>query len=139
MGTPEQNKALVKRFIDCLNSGDVAGAAECFDASRYYSHAHRADLAGTWEQMKARRRAAAFSDFVPENAALVADGDRVVHHSRVTSTHSGEFFGVPGTGRRVTVEQVEIWRIENDKIVEHWGGLAEAERLYNELTQGDRR
>ena len=34
MGTPEQNKALVMRFIDCLYGGDVAGAAACFDAER---------------------------------------------------------------------------------------------------------
>jgi predicted ester cyclase len=139
MGTSAQNKALVERFIDCLNTGDVAGAAACFDAERYYSHPHGADLAGTWEQMKARRRAGAFTDFSSERVALVADGDRVVHHSRVTSTHSGTFLGVPATGRRVMIDQVEIWRIEEDKIVEHWGGLAETERLYNELAQGDDR
>jgi len=137
MGTPEQNKALVKRFIDCLHGGDAAGAAACFDADRYYSHAHGADLAGTWEQMKARRRAEAFTDVSSERLALVADGDRVVNHGRVTSTHRGTFLGVPGSGRRVTFDQIEIWRIENDKIVEHWGGLAETERLYTELTRGD--
>ena len=137
MGTPEQNKALVRQFIDCLNTGDVAGAAACFDAARYYSHPHRADLAGTWEQMKARRRANAFSAFSYERVALIADGDRVVHHARVSSTHTGAFLGVPATDRCVTVDQVEIWRIENDKIVEHWGGLAETERLYNDLVRGD--
>ena len=52
-------------------------------------------------------------------------------------SHTGTFLGVPPTGRRVTLDQVEIWRIENDKIVEHWGGLAETERLYNDLVRGD--
>ena len=137
MGTPEQNKALVMCFIDCLDGGDVAGAAACFDADRYYSHPHGADLAGTWQQMKERRRAEAFADVSSERVTLVADGDRVVHHGRVTSTHSGTFLGVPATGRRVTFDQIEVWRIENDKIVEHWGGLAETERLYNELVRGD--
>ncbi len=75
--------------------------------------------------------------FSSERLALVADGDRVVHHGRVTSTHSGRFLGAPASGRRVTFDQIEIWRIENDKIVEHWGGLAETERLYNELARGD--
>ena len=56
MTTPEENKALVRRFIDALGSGDVAGAAACFDAERYYSHAWEGDLAVTWEKMKARRR-----------------------------------------------------------------------------------
>lgn len=47
MGTPEENKALVRRFLDALGSGDVATAASCFDPERYYSHAHRAGSAGT--------------------------------------------------------------------------------------------
>ncbi len=137
MGTAEQNKALVMRFIDCLDSGDVAGAAACFDPDRYYSHAFGADLAGTWEQMKARRRAEAFTDVSAERVTLAADGDRVVHHGRVTSTHSGTFLGVPASGRRVSFDQIEIWRIDGDKIVEHWGGLAEVERLYRELGGND--
>jgi len=133
VGTPEENKALAKRFIDALNRGDVATAAECFDATNYYSNAHQADLGGTWERMKARRRNPAFSDYANESIALVADGDRVVHHSRITGTHSGEFLGIPATGKRVTVDHVEIWRIEGDKIVEQWGGTWEFERILREL------
>jgi predicted ester cyclase len=136
MGSPEQNKALVRRFLDCLQSGDVAGAAECFDTERYYSHAHRANLAGTWEQMKARRRSTALTDIQSETVALVADGDRVVHHSRATATHSGEFLGIPATGRRFTMDFIELWRIDGDKIVEHWGGTREIDRVREELTAG---
>jgi predicted ester cyclase len=87
--------------------------------------------------MKARRRAEVFADVSSVRVTVVADGDRVVHHGRVTSTHSGTFLGVPASDRRVTFDQIEIWRIENDKIVEHWGGLAEVERLYDDLTHGD--
>ena len=122
MGTPEQNKELVQRFIDALRTGDVATAAACFDSHRYYSHAWGADLAGTWEQMKARRREAAWTDIESGTVALVADGDRVVHHSRMTATHSGTAYGIPATGRRITTDGLEIWRIDGDKIVEHWGG-----------------
>jgi hypothetical protein len=50
MGTPEQNKALVKRFIDALRTGDVAGAAACFDTQRYYSHAWRTGAAIKWNE-----------------------------------------------------------------------------------------
>src|SRR2546430_11091940 len=111
MSTPEQNKALVKRFINCLTAGDVAGAADCFDLERYYSHAHRADIAGTWEQMKARRRAAALSDFDAENEVLVAAEDRVVRHVRGSARHTGELLGVPATDRRIPLALIEIWRI----------------------------
>jgi predicted ester cyclase len=42
-------------------------------------------------------------------------------------------FGIPPTGKRVTVDHVEIWRIEDGKIVEQWGGTWEFERIANEL------
>ncbi len=136
MGTPEENKAVAQKFLDALGRGDVATAAECFDPERYYSNAHQANLADTWEQMKARHRNPAFSDFTSERIALVADGDRVVHHSRSTGTHTGMLFGVPPTGQRVTIDHVEIWRIEDGKIVEQWGGTWEFERIAKQL-RGD--
>ena len=134
MGTPAENKALAQRFIDALNVGDVATAAACFDPGNYWSNAHAANLADTWEQMKERRRNPAFSDVVHEQIAIVADGDRVVNHSRTTGTHTGEFLGIAGTGKRITVDHVEIWRIEGDKIVEQWGGTWEFDRIIRELT-----
>jgi predicted ester cyclase len=136
VSTPEDNKALVRRFIDALSTGDVKAAAECFDSERYYSHAHQADLAGTWERMKAGRRSSPWSDATSESVVLVADGDRVVHHSRFTATHSGDYLGVPASGNRIEFDHIEMWRIDNDKIVEHWGGNYEVRRLYEQL-QGE--
>src|SRR4051812_12909099 len=103
MGTPEENKAVAQKFIDALNTGDVATAASCFDPDNYYSNAHRANLADTWERMKERRRHPAFSDYTSEQMALIADGDRVVNHTRSSGVHTGEFLGVAPTGKRITV------------------------------------
>jgi predicted ester cyclase len=129
----EDNKALVKRFLDALTNGDVAGAAACFDAERYYSHSWGGDLAATWERMKAARRAGRLTFVEGESVALVADGDRVVHHSFARMRHTGDAFGVATTGREVTFHSLEIWRVADGKIVEHWGGEREAERLYEQL------
>jgi predicted ester cyclase len=84
--------------------------------------------------MKATRRAGALTSLGGETVALVADGDRVVHHSFGRATHTGEAFGVPATGREVTFHSLEIWRVDGDKIVEHWGGMREATRFYEQLT-----
>jgi len=121
MGTPEENKALAQRFMDALSAGDVATAASCFDPSNYYSNAHAANLADTWERMKARRRNPALSDVTQEHVALVADGDRVVNHTRMIGTHTGELFGMPATGRGVRFAVMDVVRIEDGQIVEHWG------------------
>jgi ketosteroid isomerase-like protein len=126
MTTPDANKALVRRFLDALGSGDVAGAAACFDSERYYSHAWEGDLAVTWEKMKALRRTQSFVDWESETVALVAEGDRVVHHSHSRFTDMA-------SGRRLDFHSLEIWRIEDGLIVEHWGGMREGERLREQL------
>ena len=36
------------------------------------------------------------------------------------STHKGEFNGRPPTNKPVTIRSADLYRIENDKIVEHW-------------------
>ena len=135
MGTPEQNQALVQRFIDALGRGDAAAAAACFDPERYYSHTFEADLAGTWERMKANRRAGTWTDVESTNELVGAFDDRVVRVETWSATHSGEFLGLPPTGRRVTTHFLEMWRVEDGKIVEHWGGF-NAVPVYRQLTEG---
>jgi len=124
--TPEASKAIVKRFIDALRAGDIATAAACFDPERYYSHTWEGDLAVTWEKMKATRRLGRYSAWATESIAYVADGDRVVHHAhhRVTAAD---------TGTSAELDTLEIWRIENGLIVEHWGGVREYDRFREQL------
>jgi predicted ester cyclase len=38
----------------------------------------------------------------------------------MTATHAGEFMGIPATGRRVTLAGIDISRIEDGRIAEHW-------------------
>src|SRR3954447_4448282 len=117
MGTPAENKALVERFLEAFRTGDIATAAACFGAERYYSNAYEADLAGTWAQQKANYRAQIWTDVVSEQVALIAEGDRVAYQALFTGTHSGEFLGFPATGKRLTLPVLEVWRIDGDKIV----------------------
>jgi predicted ester cyclase len=51
---------------------------------------------------------------------------------RILATHTHEWFGVPPTGRPLTLEGMAIYRIENDRLMERWvvlDGLGSAERL----------
>ena len=38
----------------------------------------------------------------------------------MTGTHRGDLFGLPATGRRVQVDQINIEHIRDGRIVEHW-------------------
>ncbi|MCQ3973778.1 MAG: hypothetical protein DPW09_10070 [Anaerolineae bacterium] len=52
---------------------------------------------------------------------LMAEGDKVVGRYTFHGTHQGEFFGIPATGKQVTVSNIHIMRFVDGKIVEHWG------------------
>lgn len=58
----------------------------------------------------------AFPDLVFQVEDLVIDGNRVVEIAHVTGTHSGEFFGVAPTGRRVAFVMACVMTVENGEI-----------------------
>jgi predicted ester cyclase len=51
---------------------------------------------------------------------IVAD-NKVVTCGQFEATHLGEFQGLPPTGKRIKLAVMHIDRVENGKIVEHWG------------------
>jgi predicted SnoaL-like aldol condensation-catalyzing enzyme len=51
---------------------------------------------------------------------LVVDGDKASCWMCVEGTHSGTFFGVAETGKRITIKTADTFRIANGQIVEHW-------------------
>lgn len=72
---------------------------------------------------------AALPDRVDVMEQVIADGDRVGLLFRVTGTHSGNFFGIPATGKKVDVYEVALLRIVNGQMVEGWYMMDEAELL----------
>jgi steroid delta-isomerase-like uncharacterized protein len=62
----------------------------------------------------------AFPDLHYEIKDIVATDDAVVMRVVMTGTHRGDLFGLAPTGRRVTVDQINIEHIRNGRIAEHW-------------------
>lgn len=52
---------------------------------------------------------------------LIAEGDKVAARITMTGTHTGDFWGMPATGKTVRFTGMYIVRIKDGKIVEHWG------------------
>lgn len=63
----------------------------------------------------------AFPDFSEVVHDALLDSDKVVTRFTASGTHLGTFRGLAATGRRVTIDEVGIFRIVGDKIVEKWG------------------
>ena len=62
----------------------------------------------------------AFPDLHYEIKDLIATEDAVVIRVVMTGTHRGELFGLPATGKKVNVQQINIEHIRDGRIVEHW-------------------
>lgn len=107
--------------------------SECFDLDRYYSHTFGGNLAETGERMGEFFGSLTDQERIGDTD-IVADGDFVVARSSIRARHAGDLLGVPATDRVIELNHVEMWRVENDKIVEHWGGLGEADHIYRQIT-----
>src|SRR5262249_53762444 len=63
----------------------------------------------------------AFPDFHAEIHWQLVDGDRVTTYKTYYGTHEGPLLGVAPTHRKIHFESVDVMRVRDGKIVEHWG------------------
>jgi steroid delta-isomerase-like uncharacterized protein len=64
----------------------------------------------------------AFPDIRPKAIGpTLADGDLEAAHVVLTGTHKGELMGVAATGKTVEFGSIDIIRVEDGKVAEHWG------------------
>jgi predicted ester cyclase len=68
---------------------------------------------------------AGFPDLRSHEDALTGDGDLVTIRWTITGTHTGTFLGVAPTGRPIQVSGMDMLRVADGKLVEHWGGVAD--------------
>ena len=52
---------------------------------------------------------------------LVEENNKVVIRIRFAATYSAEIYGIPATGKRISFEALEIFKLKNGLIVESWG------------------
>jgi steroid delta-isomerase-like uncharacterized protein len=74
----------------------------------------------------------AMPDFRYTMKKIIAEGDTVMMYSTVTATHKGEWLGNPATGNKLNFDAVDIFRIENGKIAEHWD-VADTLKLFTQV------
>ncbi len=74
----------------------------------------------------------AFSRVEIEVVQQVAEGDRVVTQMITRGTHSGPFYGLPPTGKEVSLSTIRIDRLQDGRIAEHWS-VADVAGLMQQL------
>ena len=115
--------ATARSLYDFLNAGDIDGFGGLL-ADDFVEHEATPGLAPTKAGVKDffRMQRAAFPDMLMDVQDVIASGDKVVVRARYTGTQSGEFMGIPPTGKGVDVQLIDIFRLGGDGLVhEHWG------------------
>ena len=63
----------------------------------------------------------AFADFHADIHWQTVDGDKVTTFKTYHGTHSGTFLGVPPTGRTVAFDTIDVFRVRDGRLTDHWG------------------
>jgi steroid delta-isomerase-like uncharacterized protein len=116
-------KRVARRLADAVFSNGDLDAYDELIAGGYVNHnipvpGIAGDKAGFKQLVEATR--GAFSELHVDVEDLVAEGDLVVFHDHVTAKSTGEFFGVPPSGKLLGWTEIHFLRVADGQIVEHW-------------------
>lgn len=117
------NKSIIRRFIEeGLNKLDATLVDEVYSAD-YIGHDPDRPAPRTITDLKqgfVGLLGKVFADPHYSIEQLVAEGDLIVWHWTFRATHQGEIMSIPATGKQITFGGVNIFRLENGKVVEDW-------------------
>jgi steroid delta-isomerase-like uncharacterized protein len=118
----EDNKAVIRRWIEAYNNRDMQAEADVLDPG-FVAHVPAAP--GPLEGLEAWRKfTAPFVEAFPDLRLTVEDilseGDKVAARVVFHGTHRGEFQGIAPTGKEVAFSSIEVNRVVGGKVEEHW-------------------
>ena len=120
--SPEENKAIARRFVEEVQNKGNIDAVDEFLADSMVNHSAPPgvppDREGVKQLFTMFRQA--FPDFHAVIHDQIAEVDELVNPKTFYGTHKRDFLGIPPTGKEVTIELIEIVRVSDGKITEHW-------------------
>jgi steroid delta-isomerase-like uncharacterized protein len=119
----DENKAIMQRyFAEAWNRGDLAVLDEIVSPTYINHNPAVPGLPPGPEGLKPILAAfrQAFPDLHYTVELLIAEGDIVVTRWTLRATHLGEFMGIPATTKPINVTGMQVERIIDKKITEHW-------------------
>lgn len=120
----EKNKEIVKRFNkEVIENGDVEIFEELMD-EHFINHSapqgadnRKQGMINTFNSVLRP----AMPDMQVTILQQVAEGDLVTTRKNISGTHTGNFMGIAPSGRRISIDVIDIVRLKNGKYAEHWG------------------
>lgn len=122
MTSMEENKGIVRRYQEIYNSNNLDVLNEVVKED-FLTPRMMPGMPSGLEGAKQIHKATLLGipDWHTEIEDLIAEGDKVVARITMTGTHTGDFFGIPATGKRISFSGIYIAQIADGKIIEHWG------------------
>ena len=122
----DRNKATFRRFIEGMNTNDEAIIADTIEQLVEHDAKIRTPLPIEVTGAAALKLVfttlhRAYPDLHVAVEGIIAEGDKVAARNVVTGTHRGEYLGIPPTGKRVTYNEMFMFRFANGRVVETWG------------------
>jgi steroid delta-isomerase-like uncharacterized protein len=117
----ETNKVIVRRYYEEVHNQGKRELLKEIAAEDYVEHTpfpgQGQGLAG-FQQRVEMLQSALTMNFTIED--MIAEGDKVVVRWTNHNLHQGPLLGIPATGKSVTVTGIDIHRLRNGKLAEHW-------------------
>ena len=118
----ERNKSVIRRFVEEVQNQKDWDVYDELNDPEFVNHSAPpgipSDREGGKIYLGAFLNAFPDSHFTVDD--MIAEGDQVVTKKTFTGTHKADFAGIPPTGKRVTLQFVDIMRVRDGRIVEHW-------------------
>ena len=124
--TTEQNKSIVRDFIDALFTRGDPNAVDDYLAEEFVNNDPPFGASADREGMRSAGAMfrSVFPDWHSDMHQLVAEDDIVVERFTASGTHTGTgIMGVGPSGATVTLPGINIFRLRDGRIVERWGRL----------------
>ncbi len=116
----KQNKALIEKYIEAWNTQDFKVIDECLSPQIKVYVPSNAEDPMSLELFKEWLHGILqpFPDSHYDIRDIFCEGDRICVRWAYTASHQGDYMGLPPSGMKVQGSAIEIFRVENGKIVE---------------------
>ncbi|MGC9779548.1 MAG: ester cyclase [Candidatus Heimdallarchaeota archaeon] len=114
----EENKEIIRRLNNVYNTQNWDLIDDLISPD-YVDHSNKIQGPDALKTLMKMGKSA-FPDWHENIEDIIAEGDKVWVFLTYTATHTGEWFGVAPTGKKITATSVDIHRIVNGKVTEYW-------------------
>ena len=121
--TTSKNKIIMNRFVEFINTANVALANEIIHPNaKFYVPGRPEPMQGPEGYLAIiGMMRSGFPDIQWTLEETIAEDDRVAARFTMRGTHQGPFFGVPPTGRPIAIQAMNFYRLSNEQFVEEYG------------------